>query len=423
MENDDQPVGRILSRREVLALLGGSGIVVGGGANGLFNSVTRSEAAPAAAAAVPKAAGCVAKPELTIGPYFVDEKINRSDVRSDPATGAVKPGILLQLTFNVTSVADACAPLQGLMVDIWQCDALGLYSDIEREGSGGQKFLRGYQVTDANGLAHFTTIYPGWYQGRTPHIHFRIRSTTTSGKTYDFISQLFFPEAVTDRVHAQQPYVQKGQRDMTNSRDNIYSYGGGDQLLLALTQTTQGYAATIDIGMLETTQARGQAMSQPPGGPGGGGPGQFNPQSLRSTLQRAGFNDTKLQEAVVAFATAQNTARQTNRNRLREMTQQATGGQITDVQARESLHALRQAISAEKARAAKASKELDQQIGYSKSPRLELVLTTMGLIGEASTLGINTGMMGGPGGPGGPPPGGFGGPPLGGFGGPGPMPQ
>jgi protocatechuate 3,4-dioxygenase beta subunit len=405
MENDDRPVGRILSRREALALLGGSGVGI---LSPAFMTGPKAQAAPANAS-VPKAAGCVVKPELTIGPYFVDEKLNRSDIRSEPSNGTVKPGVPVQLTFNVMDATN-CAPLEGVMVDIWQCDALGSYSDIQQEGTSGQKFLRGYQLTNTSGAAHFTTIYPGWYRGRTVHTHFRIRSAATSDKTYDFVSQLFFPESVTDQVHAKEPYARHGQRDMTNSRDSIYSYGGGSQLLLALTQTTQGYAAAIDIGLVEVTQDRSRAMSQQR-------PPMFQPtgeQNLRSTLQLAGFTDSKVQDAVAAFATAQNVARQAVRDNLREVTQQTLTSQVTDAQAREMLAKLRKAVSTEKTRTQTATKQLDAQVHYTKNPRLELLLTTLGLIGESSYLGSNPGMMGGRGGRGGP-----GGPPM--MGGPGGM--
>ena len=121
---------------------------------------------------------CVVRPELTEGPYFVDEKINRSDIRTDTTTNAVSAGVPLVLTFLVSQIgSSACTPLQGAQVDIWHCDALGVYSDVS--GNSGN-FLRGYQVTDANGQAQFTTIYPGWYRGRAVHIHFKIRTTGTN---------------------------------------------------------------------------------------------------------------------------------------------------------------------------------------------------------------------------------------------------
>lgn len=244
MHDDDRPVGCVLSRREALALLGGSGVAV------LIRCAGHGGPAARAAtgnAPLATAGSCAVRPEMTIGPFFVDERLKRSDVRADPATGRAKPGAPLQLTFNVSRAGDACEPLPGAMVDIWHCDAAGLYSDEEDNGTEGQKFLRGYQVTDANGIAHFTTIYPGWYRGRTVHIHFRIRNST-AGRRYDFVSQLFFHDALTDRVHAREPYAGRGPRDTRNNQDGIYR-DGGRQLLLAPVRSGAGYAATLPIAL------------------------------------------------------------------------------------------------------------------------------------------------------------------------------
>lgn len=198
----------------------------------------------------PSTLSCVVRPEETEGPYFVDEMLDRSDIRSDPADGSVKEGVPLQLAFRVAQLnGSACTPLAGATVDVWHCDALGIYSDVSDPSFNtvGQMFLRGYQVTDANGAAQFTTIYPGWYQGRTVHIHFKIRAVV-AGQSYEFTSQLYFDDALTDQVHAQQPYASKGQRTLRNDGDGIFQ-GGGDQLLLALTALGQGYATTFDIGL------------------------------------------------------------------------------------------------------------------------------------------------------------------------------
>ncbi|MCA1715533.1 MAG: hypothetical protein LC781_01310 [Actinobacteria bacterium] len=150
----------------------------------------------------------------------------------------------------------ACGPLAGAVVDVWHCDAAGQYSAVEDNTEGfstlEETFLRGYQVTDENGVARFTTIYPGWYRGRAVHIHFTIRDSPESEQGYEFTSQLYF-DALTDEVHSQGPYAEKGERDQRNSTDGIYQ-DGGDEMLLALTPNGQGYAATFDIA-LDTTYA------------------------------------------------------------------------------------------------------------------------------------------------------------------------
>jgi protocatechuate 3,4-dioxygenase beta subunit len=228
MESDDTPVGRVLSRREIVALLGLSGASLLTG---------RAFAQSSGSAAVPR---CVVRPQQTEGPFFVDEKLERSDIRAEPAGSEARPGALLQVAFHVSSLtAGACAPLAGARVDVWHCDAHGAYSDGSR-----QRFLRGSQTTDAAGLARFTTIYPGGYQGRAVHIHFKIRTA----QRQEFTSQLYFDDALTDRVHAQPPYPGSGQRRMRNEGDGLFR-NGGRQLVLAVAPAGPGYAGAFDIAL------------------------------------------------------------------------------------------------------------------------------------------------------------------------------
>ncbi|PYO08956.1 MAG: twin-arginine translocation pathway signal protein [Gemmatimonadetes bacterium] len=195
-------------------------------------------------------ATCVLTAALTEGPYFVDELLNRSDIRTDPVTGAVSTGIPLALTFNVSRVANsACTPLTGAYLDVWHCDATGTYSDVS---GSSRKFLRGYQITDANGVAAFTTIYPGWYSGRAVHIHFKLRLFAGSTKTYEFTSQFFFDDSLTDSVYTQSPYSSRGSRDLRNTSDGIYnSLSTTDRagLTLQTSKTTDGYAGVINLGV------------------------------------------------------------------------------------------------------------------------------------------------------------------------------
>jgi protocatechuate 3,4-dioxygenase beta subunit len=207
-----------------------------------------SEATVVAEAALP---ACVVSPDLTEGPYFVDEKLNRSDIRSNTSDGAVREGALFKLALRVTKIdSSGCAPLQGAMVDIWHCDALGVYSDASDRSfnTQGQDFLRGYQLTDANGVVQFTTIYPGWYQGRAVHIHFKVRGTDSSSRNYEFTSQFFFDDAFSEQVYAQAPYSGKGVQTLRNEQDNIYRQSAGATVLKVVEDGT-GYAATFDVGV------------------------------------------------------------------------------------------------------------------------------------------------------------------------------
>jgi protocatechuate 3,4-dioxygenase beta subunit len=166
----------------------------------------------------------------------------------------MKEGVPLQLTLRVHHISgNDCLPLAGAMVDIWHCDALGVYSDVRDRSfdTRGKKFLRGYQVTDKQGTAQFQTIYPGWYPGRTVHIHFKIRTNPESWRGYEFTSQIYFDEAITDQIHAQVPYATKGQRTTKNRQDGIFR-DGGEQLMLQLIQQPQGYVGTFDIGLQMT---------------------------------------------------------------------------------------------------------------------------------------------------------------------------
>jgi len=241
-----------LDRRNAVYFIG-SVIAVGlfgCGGNDATSATPTSPSSPSGSTPIPSAnASCVVTPALTEGPYFVDERLNRSDLRSDPATGIVKAGVPLTLTVRLSQIssAGACTALAGALVDMWHCDAVGLYSDVSGQTSG-QKFLRGYQLTDANGAAQFTTIYPGWYMGRAVHIHFKVRTTPGSGSGLEFTSQMFFDEALTDVVHAQAPYSTRGRRDTTNSSDGIYQ-GGGSQVLLPLSASGSGYAGTFNVGV------------------------------------------------------------------------------------------------------------------------------------------------------------------------------
>jgi protocatechuate 3,4-dioxygenase beta subunit len=274
MDNDDILVGRLLSRRDAVRLLAVAGTATVAGCVRAHGAATDTAGGTVALSAgetsAANLAACVARPELTVGPYFLDEQLDRSDIRSEPTTGTIKEGAPLALVFNVSRIAaSSCKPLPNAIVDVWQCDAMGMYSGFNDRMVGfdttGQTFLRGFQRTDNAGVARFTTVYPGWYRGRSVHIHFKIRTESVPNQAYEFTSQLFFPESVTDEVHAQAPYASKGQRDLKNAQDGIYRQAG-DTLLLSPTKTAEGYAATFNVGLDLSDAAVGRADRN--GGPG-----------------------------------------------------------------------------------------------------------------------------------------------------------
>jgi protocatechuate 3,4-dioxygenase beta subunit len=274
MDNDDLPVGRIWSRRDVISLLSaaGAGVVLaacgannndnpaattaggqrtGTAATGTGTPATTPTAAAAGATPSVTTVNCVVTPELTEGPFFVDDMLDRSDIRVDQSTGAVSQGAELKLAFNVYEMnGSSCAPIPGAMVDAWHCDAAGVYSGVSDGGSDsrGQDFLRGFQRTDQLGQAAFTTIYPGWYQGRAVHIHFKVRGTNAQGRNYEFTSQLFFDEDTTDIVHAEQPYAAKGRRTLLNSSDSIFRSSNG-QTLIDVARSGDAWEGTFNLGI------------------------------------------------------------------------------------------------------------------------------------------------------------------------------
>jgi protocatechuate 3,4-dioxygenase beta subunit len=143
--------------------------------------------------------------------------------------------------------SSSCKPIAGAAVDIWHADAGGNYSGFAADGGGGRTFLRGIQRTDAKGIARFDTVYPGWYNGRTVHIHVKVH---VSGQVIH-TGQLFFDDALTDVVFTRKPYNTRSARTVRNRNDAIFSDGGRRSLLRIVRQGT-GYLGSISMGVQRT---------------------------------------------------------------------------------------------------------------------------------------------------------------------------
>jgi protocatechuate 3,4-dioxygenase beta subunit len=160
---------------------------------------------------------CAIVPEVTEGPYYFDPAMERVDITEG------RPGVPTRIRLQVVDAA--CVAMEGARVDIWHCDATGLYSGYPGQGddgsvdTSGQTFMRGTQFTNANGIAEFATVYPSWYRGRTTHVHFKVFIDETNILT----GQIFFPDALSDSIYLNvAPYNDRaGTRDTLNSNDNI----------------------------------------------------------------------------------------------------------------------------------------------------------------------------------------------------------
>ena len=214
--------------------------------------MTEAVSADVAAFLEGAAATCRLWAEQDEGPYRRTDHPDRRDVTDDRVGAPLALGMGLSAN-DGSARADA-------VVEIWQCDALGRYSgfppadDYDRVAAGraqpteyvaDQMFLRGSQITDGDGRVEFRTIYPGWYPGRTVHIHVIARS---GGIT--FTSQLYFPERVTEAVFARLPYAERPGRDTTNATDTIFPTGG-EPAVLELTPADNGYLAAIWLRLPE----------------------------------------------------------------------------------------------------------------------------------------------------------------------------
>jgi protocatechuate 3,4-dioxygenase beta subunit len=247
MTENDRRTDEGLTRRQTLGLAGaaGSALALGGLTGRAISELAGTDEVDAATASK----ACRLTPEVTEGPFYVDlEKIRR-----DITEG--RPGVPLKLKIRVIDVK-RCRPIHGAAVDIWHCDAGGLYSDESSNGTAGQTFLRGVQLTNKKGFATFKTLYPGHYTGRATHIHLKVhiggkaRNGTLRGGHVSHTGQLFFSESANTGVYALAPYSSENQPRTLNSADSIYSQAGGSRAEVALSgSANSGYVGRIVVGV------------------------------------------------------------------------------------------------------------------------------------------------------------------------------
>ena len=221
------------SRRDSLVRL--AGVLSGSIGVGGWRAGASEGSGPEAVAS--GALSCILTPEQTEGPYYIANEALRRNITEG------RPGAPLSLRAYVVN-ASTCRPIKNAAVDIWHADAGGVYSGFG-SGAANRTFMRGIQRTDAKGLALFRTVYPGWYQGRTVHIHVKVHL----GGNVVHTGQLYFPDAVTDSVYRRAPYNARPNRDVRNSGDAIYRNGGKRSLVSVHKNAAGVYVATIVMGV------------------------------------------------------------------------------------------------------------------------------------------------------------------------------
>ena len=226
---------RLLTRREAIGAVGAAGAAAL--AFGCGDSPTSPSTTTTTTTTSSTNATCAVTPTETAGPFPSLTDLFRSDIREG------KTGALLTLTIHVVNVNNGCAAVSNANVEIWHVDAAGDYSQYGSQTT--QTFLRGIQTTNGNGDVTFTTIYPGWYQGRATHIHVEV---TIAGRSVK-VSQIAFPESINNAVHASGVYASRGSNPMSNLSDGIFSDSLSSEIVTPTGSVSAGYAATFQVGV------------------------------------------------------------------------------------------------------------------------------------------------------------------------------
>jgi protocatechuate 3,4-dioxygenase beta subunit len=232
-----------LSRRQALAGAGSLSLAAliaacndddsaleGATSQGTVSEVEPKPSAGDLASRFDDAARCTRTAELTEGPFYFEVDRIRSDIREG------RDGAELRLGVRVRDASAGCDPIRNAVVDVWHCDATGSYSEP------GETYLRGLQVTNGDGIVEFTTVYPGWYPGRTVHIHAKVHLDKRTVLT----TQFYFDDDFSDRVFSSEPYASDTGRDVFNDSDGLYE----KDLELTLSKERDAYLGliTLDVG-------------------------------------------------------------------------------------------------------------------------------------------------------------------------------
>jgi protocatechuate 3,4-dioxygenase beta subunit len=224
-----------IARREAIAMMSAAGAAFALGCGEGTTSPTSTTTGTTSSGSTD--AVCAVTPTETVGPYPSLTDLFRSDIRED------RSGTPLTLTITVVNTNNGCSPVANANVEIWQCDAAGNYS--EYGNSRAETFLRGIQTTDSSGQVTFTTVYPGWYQGRATHIHVEVVRNGSSVK----VTQIAFPESINSAVYATGVYASRGSNPTSNTSDGIFADSLTSELATVTGDAAGGLSATFRIGV------------------------------------------------------------------------------------------------------------------------------------------------------------------------------
>ena len=188
---------------------------------------------------------CEIYPRETRGPFptKTPAEMVKANITAD------RTGVALLINLIIVTKSNNCRPLSGALVDVWHCDKDGNYSEygshpMQRNDFRSSHFLRGRQASDENGRVSFLSIYPGWYQGRAPHIHFEVFDK--SGNSL-LVSQLAFPDDVSDKVYSSLHYASRGNADTPNAKDNLFADSLSEQIATVTGNLKDGFTMTKTI--------------------------------------------------------------------------------------------------------------------------------------------------------------------------------